>query len=467
MSRLWNHAEAEAATLGKATSPFTATGISIDTRTLKPGDLFVALKGDTRDGHAFVSAALRTGAAAALVSEPEAGEGAAPLLVVAKTLRALEDLGRASRARSHGKIIGVTGSAGKTTTKEMLRLACGALGKTHVSAASHNNHWGVPLSLASMPREAEFGVFEIGMNHFGEIRALVNAVKPDVALITTIAPAHLEFFGTCDAIADAKSEIFEGILPGGAAVLPADSPYLERLRARAKQANVTRLLSFGNSVGAEGRISAVEDTADGMKVGADVLGREIHFRLHATGLHLAGNAVGALLAVAAADGDVLNAAAALSDFSALHGRGARISIAFGGGRIELIDESYNANPASMVAAFDVLSRIEPDRGGRRVAVLGDMLELGSDSQALHAALAEHIVSAGVDAVFLCGPFMKSLWNELPSHTRGGYAENSAALASEVVRHLLPGDVVLVKGSFGSQMSTVIAALKSGAGKAAA
>jgi UDP-N-acetylmuramoyl-tripeptide--D-alanyl-D-alanine ligase len=217
----------------------------------------------------------------------------------------------------------------------------------------------------------------------------------------------------------------------------------------------------------EGRISAVEDTADGMKVGADILGREVHFRLHASGLHLAGNAVGALLAVAAADGDVLNAAAALSDFAALQGRGARISMAFGGGRIELIDESYNANPASMVAAFDVLSRIEPDRGGRRVAVLGDMLELGMDSQPLHAGLAEHIVSAGVDAVFLCGPFMKSLWNELPGCLRGGHAENSAALASEVVRHLLPGDVVLVKGSFGSRMSTVIAALKAGAGKAAA
>jgi UDP-N-acetylmuramoyl-tripeptide--D-alanyl-D-alanine ligase len=460
MSVLWTSAEAEAATLGRASVPFTATGMSIDTRTLKPGDLFVALKGDARDGHAFVRAALDAKASGALVSHVAANvDDNAPLLIVANTLRGLEDLARASRARCHAKIIAVTGSAGKTTTKEMLRLACGALGSTHASAASYNNHWGVPLSLASMPRETEFGIFEIGMNHFGEIRSLVSFVRPHVALVTTIAPAHLEFFGSCEAIADAKSEIFEGIVAGGAAIVPADSPYAERLRARAKQANAGRVLSFGKEAGADARVASVEDSADGMRIEAAILGREVHFRLQASGVHLAANAVAALLAVAAADGDVLNAAAALSSFTALKGRGARACIDFRGGAIELIDESYNANPASMAAALDVLSRSEPVSGGRRVAVLGDMLELGANGPSLHAALAKDIENARADLVFLAGPLMQALWNAIPASRRGGYAETSAALTPQVLSVIRPGDIVLVKASNGIRMSHIVEALK--------
>jgi UDP-N-acetylmuramoyl-tripeptide--D-alanyl-D-alanine ligase len=433
--------------------------MSIDTRTLKPGDLFVALKGDARDGHEFVRAAFEGKAAAALVSqELQGAEGA--LLTVANTQRGLEDLARAARARSHAKIIAVTGSAGKTTTKEMLRLACGALGTTHASAASYNNHWGVPLSLASMPRETDYGVFEIGMNHFGEIRALVSLVKPHVALITTIAPAHLEFFGSCDAIADAKSEIFEGVAAGGAAVLPANSSYADRLRARAKQAGVSRILSFGSQTGTDAQILSVNDIADGMKIEAEILGRNVHIRMHASGAHLAGNAIGALLAIAAADGDVLNAAAALSDFTALKGRGARSKIAFGGSAIELIDESYNANPASMAAALDVLARSEPQSGGRRIAVLGDMLEMGPEGRAHHAALAGNIEDAGVDLVFLNGPQMEALWEKLPPSRRGAHAQTSAEVAPQLLAELRAGDVVLVKGSLGSRMAAIVDALKS-------
>ena len=458
MSALWTSVDAKAATLGHASAPFAATGMSIDTRTLKPGDLFVALTGDARDGHQFVRAAFAAKAAAALVSQEMKGAHGA-LLSVANTQRGLEDLARASRARSHAKIIAVTGSAGKTTTKEMLRLACGALGATHASAASYNNHWGVPLSLASMPREADYGVFEIGMNHFGEIRALVSFVRPHVALVTTIAPAHLEFFGTCEAIADAKSEIFEGVVAGGTVVLPADSPYADRLRARAKQAGISRILAFGSQAGTDALVVSVIDIAGGMKIEAEILGRRVHIRMHASGAHLAGNAVGALLAIAAAEGDVLNAAAALSDFTALKGRGARSRIAFGSGTIELIDESYNANPASMAAALDVLARAEPQSGGRRIAVLGDMLEMGPQGRAHHAALAGDIEDAKVDLAFLNGPQMEGLWEKLPVLRRGAHAQTSAEIAPQLRAALRPGDVVLVKGSLGSRMAVIVDALK--------
>jgi UDP-N-acetylmuramoyl-tripeptide--D-alanyl-D-alanine ligase len=455
MSALWTSREAQAATLGQASQAFAATGMSIDTRTLKPGDLFVALKGDTLDGHAFVRAAFDAKASAALVSRQPDGV-AGPLLTVANTQRGLEDLARASRARSRAKIVAVTGSAGKTTTKEMLRLAFGALGSTHASAESYNNHWGVPLSLAAMPRETQFGVFEVGMNHFGELRALVSFVRPHVALITTIAPAHLEFFGSCEAIADAKSEIFEGILPGGAALLPSDSPYFERLTARAKQAGVSRILSFGERKGSDARLIALSDAEDGMKIEAEILARKVSFRIGAPGAHIASNAVGALLAVAALDGDVLNAAATLPGFSALKGRGARFKIALKGGGADVIDESYNANPTSMSAAIALL-RATPAK--RRIAVLGDMLEMGSEGPARHAALARDLDIARVDLVFANGPQMKALWDALPASRRGAHGAASSDIVARVVAEIAPGDAVLVKGSNGSKMKVIIDALK--------
>jgi len=449
---LWTHLEAEAATLGEASQAFTLNGISIDTRTLKEGDLFVALQGDNRDGHAFVRAAFDAKAGAAMVTHsPEGVKG--PLLTVGHTQRGLEDLARASRARSHAKIVAVTGSAGKTTTKEILRLAFNALGRTHASAASHNNHWGVPLSLASMPRDTEFGIFEVGMNHFGELRNLVSFVEPHVALVTTIAPAHLEFFGTCEAIADAKSEIFEGLLPGGVALIPADSPYAARLKARAGQAHVSRIVSFGEK--GDARLISFAPDGEGMRVKADILGRLVDVYVGAPGAHIAQNVAGALAAVAVLEGDVLNAAASLKNFAALQGRGAR----FAAGGIQVIDESYNANPASMAAALALLGDSPNKTNGRKIAVLGDMLEMGEGGQVHHAGLAAPIEANKVDLVFASGPLMKALWDALPASRRGAYAENSQALAPQVMAALQPGDTVLVKGSNGARMSVIIDALR--------
>ncbi len=450
---LWTQTDAEAATLGQASQEFSVNGLSIDTRTLKEGDLFVALKGENRDGHDYVRAAFDARAGAALVSRmPDGVTG--PLLTVGHTQRGLEDLARAARSRSHAKILAVTGSAGKTTTKEILRLAFHALGRTHASAASHNNHWGVPLSLASLPRDAEFGIFEIGMNHFGEIRNLVSFVRPHVALITTIAPAHLEFFGNCQSIADAKSEIFEGLLPGGAALVPADSPYAERLKARARQAQVSNIIGFG--ITGEARLLSFTPDGTGMRVKADILGRAVDCFVGAPGAHIAQNVVGALTAVALLEGDVLNAAAALRNFTALKGRGAR----FEAGGVAVIDESYNANPASMAAALALLGDAPTLRdGGRKIAVLGDMLEMGEGGIAHHAALAQPIAANNVDLVFASGAQMKALWEALPAATRGAYAETSAALLPKVLAALKPGDTVLVKGSNGARMSVIMDALK--------
>jgi UDP-N-acetylmuramoyl-tripeptide--D-alanyl-D-alanine ligase len=460
MTALWTSEEAVSASLGRATRDFEVSGLSIDTRTLKAGDLFVALKGDTRDGHEFVRGAFEAGAAAALVSRvPEGFAARSPLLLVANTLRGLEDIARASRTRSHAKIVAVTGSAGKTTTKEMLRLALGALGETWASAASYNNHWGVPLSLASMPRTAQFGVFEVGMSHFGEVRTLTGFVRPHVALVTIIAPAHLESFGSCEAIADAKSEIFEGLLPGGVAIIPSDSPYAERLLARAKQAGVSRILGFGENAGSDARLLSVEESDDGMKVEAEIAGRHCAFRIGAPGIHIAHNAVAALLAVEALEGDVLNAAAALSAFAPLKGRGARFDIAVAGGSAKVIDESYNANPASMRAALALLGSAKISRRGRRIAVLGDMLEIGPEGPALHAALADDIEAARADLVFACGTQMGALWDVLPGARRGAFGETSTDIAPKVAGAVHDGDVVLIKGSNGSRMAVIIDALK--------
>ena len=452
MTALWTSEEAQGATLGIPSRIFEVNGLSIDTRTLKKNDLFVALKGENRDGHDFVKSAFEAGAGAALVTHrPADVAGNAALLTVANTQRGLEDIAVAARARSDARIIAVTGSAGKTTTKEILRIALGALGATHASAASYNNHWGVPLSLASLPRNARYGVFEIGMNHFGEIRSLVGFVRPHVALVTTIAPAHLEFFGTCEAIADAKSEIFEGITPGGAALIPSDSPYAERLVARARQAHVSRILKFGTNAHSDARLTDYAESDDGAHIKADICGTPVEFRIGAPGRHVAQNAIGALLAVAMADGDVLNAAAALRQFSALKGRGARFTT----GGVAVIDESYNANPASMAAALALLGGAK----GRRIAVLGDMLEMGPGGNAHHTGLAEPIEKAGTDLVFLCGAQMHSLWDALPASRRGGYAATSTELAATLTAALKNGDTVLVKGSLGSKMAVIIDALK--------
>jgi UDP-N-acetylmuramoyl-tripeptide--D-alanyl-D-alanine ligase len=382
--------------------------------------------------------------------------------MVPDTQKALEALGRAARVRSSARIVALTGSAGKTTAKEMLRQALAGAGQVAASEASYNNHWGVPLSLVRMGRDAKFGVFEIGMNHEGEIRALVKQVRPHVALVTTVAPAHLEYFGTVEKIADAKSEIFEGLEPGGTAIIPADNSHAQRMTAHARKAGVKNILYFGTAANADARFIFAENDGGGQRVIAEVKGEGVNFRMLAQGAHIAMNALAVLLACVELGTRLAPAAHALENFSALKGRGAH----FHAGNIEVIDESYNANPVSMVAAFGLLAAASPR--GRRVAVLGDMLELGKDGAALHRALAKDIEAAHADLVFLCGPQMAALWQALPSARKGAYAENSAGLAPQLMAALRPGDVVLVKGSFGSRMVVIIEALRAlGNGCAAA
>jgi len=453
---LWTAEEAARATGGNSTAEWQAAGISIDTRSIEPGDLFVALQGDARDGHEFAAMALQRGAAAVLVSRvpPNVGEGA-PMLLVEDTLVGLEALGRTTRSRAAARIIAVTGSAGKTTTKEMLRLMLSRQGIVAASAASYNNHWGVPLSLARMPADASFGVFEIGMNHAGEIRNLVRHVRPHVAVITTIAPAHIEFFGTLEAIADAKAEILEGLESGGACVLPADNEQFSRLKRRAVELSIRKIAAFGQSDAADARLLSAVPAGGGQDIVASIFGSRIEFGIVAPGRHIALNAVAALAAVSLAGGNLPSAAEALRSFAPLKGRGARAAA----GDIEIIDESYNANPASMAAALDVLASTPVQQGGRRIAVLGDMLELGAESERLHAGLSPHIAAANVDLVFLCGARMRALWSEIPPRNRGAHRETSAELASELVQQLRRGDVVLVKGSLGSRMALIVDALK--------
>ncbi|HLY06523.1 MAG TPA: UDP-N-acetylmuramoylalanyl-D-glutamyl-2,6-diaminopimelate--D-alanyl-D-alanine ligase [Rhizomicrobium sp.] len=463
MSALWTSQEMETATLGRATRDFEVHGISIDTRTLKSGDLFLALQGENRDGHQFVSTALDHGAAAAMVSyRPDNLGGDAPLIQVANTQRGLEDLARAARERARRRIA-VTGSAGKTTTKEMLRLALAASGTTHASASSYNNHWGVPLSLAQSPRQCKYGIFETGMNHFGEIRNLVGMVRPCVALITTIAPAHLEFFGSLEAIADAKSEIFEGLTSTDTAIIPADNPCTERLRARARQAGVEFILTFGESADADARLLSTTELETGMRVQAEFFHRQFTFEVGASGAHIAHNALAVILAVANVDASLSKAMEALAGFSALKGRGARLALPLAGGAIEIIDESYNANPASMRAALALLARAKPGAGGRRIAVLGDMLELGPQSAALHADLAPAVEEAKADLVFACGRDMRALFDALPPSRRGLWGETSSDIAPEILRSLRAGDEVLIKGSLGSRMAVILDALRSSGG----
>ena len=461
MMPLWSATEAAAATGGEAFGNWQAAGVSIDSRSLVAGDLFVALVGPNFDGHSFVAAALQKGAAAALVAKrPEGLDASAPLLVVGDTQRALEDLGRASRARTQGRMLAVTGSVGKTGTKEALKLALERQGRTFASSGSLNNQWGVPLSLARMPREASFGVFELGMNHPGEIEALTRLVRPEVAIITTIEPAHLGFFPSVEAIADAKAEIFIGTEPGGAAILNRDNAHYERLAAAARARRITRILSFGAHEAASVRLIDCHLHATASAVTAAVMGEAIDYSVALPGRHWVMNSLAVLAAVKAVGGDIGAAAGAMATLPALEGRGRRHRVAIRGGAIELIDESYNASPASMRAALAVLGAIAPESGGRRIAVLGSMLELGDQSKKLHAGLSKPLIEADIDLVFTLGEEMRALDAALPAKRRGGHAESVAALIDLLAERLRPNDVVTVKGSHGSRLYELVAKLVS-------
>jgi UDP-N-acetylmuramoyl-tripeptide--D-alanyl-D-alanine ligase len=466
MMPLWSAAEAEAATGGTPSGDWQAAGVSIDSRTVEAGDLFIALAGPNFDGHDYVAAALQNGAAAALVSrKPTNLPDGAPLLIVADTQKGLEDLGRAARARSHAKIVAVTGSVGKTGTKEALKRAFERQGRAYASAGSLNNQWGVPLSLARMPRDAGYGVFELGMNHPGEIEALTLQVRPDIAIITNVEAAHLGFFPSIEAIADAKAEIFTGLDPQGAAILNRDNAQFERLAAAARIRGITRIIGFGMHQDAAVRLVDCHLHATASAVTALVMGEIIDYSISLPGRHWVMNSLAVLAAVKAANGDVGAAAGAMATLCALEGRGKRFPIAVPGGTVELIDDSYNANPASMRAAFAVLGAIEPNGGGRRIAVLGDMLELGAQSPRLHAELAAPLADAGIALVFTLGDAMRALDAALPADRRGGHAASIAELAAMLEKNLKAGDVVLAKGSHGSRVYELVAKL--GVGKTSA
>ncbi len=457
MSALWDAQSMRAATGGALRMPFTASGVSIDSRTLRGGELFVALVGENGDGHAHVAGALARGAAGAMVHAlPDGLDDDAPLLQVADTMAGLRGLGRFGRARFTGKLAAITGSVGKTTTKEMLRAILSAQGKTWAAEASHNNHWGVPLTLARLPANAAFCVAEIGMNHAGEIAPLAAMAAPHVAVITNIEAAHIGHLGSMAAIAEEKAAILSGLVADGIAVLPADSSSLPQLLAHAP---ASRTITFGSAENADARLLTVSSTASGCVVAADILGTRLDFTIGAPGAHMAMNAVAALAAAHALGADLAIGAAVLAEFSPIAGRGARREIAVAGGTALLLDESYNASGPSVAAALAVLA-LQP--ATRRVAVLGDMLEMGGHGPAEHTALAPH-VAAHADILFTCGPLMRGLFDAAPASIQGAHAENSATLAPIVADALRPGDAVLVKGSLGSRMRLVVQAMRGGAG----
>jgi UDP-N-acetylmuramoyl-tripeptide--D-alanyl-D-alanine ligase len=442
--------------------PTSINGISIDSRNIGAGDAFFAIKGDNRDGHEFVPAALKGGAGVAVVATDWHGGDIdnAPLLRVPDVLEGLRALARAARARLDAKVIGVTGSVGKTGTKEALRLALGSDGATHASVASYNNHWGVPLSLARCPADARYAVFEMGMNHAGEIEPLSRLARPHVAIITTVEPVHLEFFPSVEAIADAKAEIFRGLEPGGAAVLNRDNPHYERLAAAARAAGVERIVSFGEHARADARLIKSSLQPDCSTVQARILGADVAYKLGAPGKHVVLNSLAVLAAVSLVGADLALSALALAELAPPTGRGARVTLSLGNGEPALlIDESYNANPASMRAAIALLGQAEIGPRGRRIAVLGDMLELGTAGADLHRGLVKPIRAHGIDLVYCCGPLMRALWEALPSERRGGYAEGAGALEADVIAAIRPGDAVMIKGSLGSRMAPIVKALE--------
>ncbi len=448
MTLLWTAAELREATGGACADDVAATGVSIDTRTIEPGDLFVALR-DTRDGHDFVEAAFARGASA-MVDRDMPGR----VLRVQDTLAGLTALGAAGRARMQGRVIAVTGSVGKTTTKEMLKRALGALGPTHASVASYNNQWGVPLTLARMPRGTAWAAIEIGMNHRHEIAPLSRLTQPHVVIVTAIGTAHIGHLGSQEAIADEKAEIAAGILPGGLAVLPQDSPFFERMSAVARSCGAD-VVGFGESPEASARMLSWRGTDSGSEAEFALSGRHVTVRLEQPGKHMAMNALAALAAIQAAGGDTGLAAAALSGFGAGAGRGEMRRIATPDhGTALLLDESYNASDSAIRAALQVLAA---QKARRRIAVLGDMRELGEFGPDLHRALASDAAQAA-DLVYACGPLMRHLFDALPADRQAMHAEDAASIAPFVAAALRDGDAVLVKGSLGMRMVQIISAL---------
>ncbi len=459
---LWTALDAAAATWGRSTTAWQASGVSIDTRSLQPGDLFVALT-DARDGHDFVAQALAKGAAAAMVSRiPDGLPADAPLLIVDDVLKALEHLGAAGRARAKARVIGVTGSVGKTSTKDMLRALLGGQGRVHAAEASYNNHWGVPLTLARLPQDADYAVIEIGMNHPGEIEPLARLARPHVAMITTIAPAHLEAFDGLDGIATEKASIFKGLEPGGTAIVNADLS-TSALMIRAARDSGATAVTFGETA-ADWHLDSATICDSATVCRATTPAGPVLFKVATPGRHFALNALGALAAAAALGADPVLAAHDIGRWVPPAGRGTRERIILDivdETHFDLIDDAFNANPVSLAAALEVLIAARPTHGmgsvgdGRRIAVLGDMLELGPDEIAMHRAIAHHPGLKAIATIHCVGPRMRHLWEALPRGQRGEWVETAPELAGRARSLFDAGDIVLVKGSKGSKVSLIV------------
>ncbi|MCB5201106.1 UDP-N-acetylmuramoylalanyl-D-glutamyl-2,6-diaminopimelate--D-alanyl-D-alanine ligase [Neorhizobium sp. T786] len=463
MSWLWTCDEMVSTMGGRplGTPPEGISGIAIDSRSIGPDEAFFAIKGDRVDGHDFASIAVANGASVIVVSEaklPAMGRLTIPMIVVEDVLVALGKLATASRERSKAQIIAVTGSVGKTTTKEMLRHVLSPSGKVHAAVASFNNHWGVPLTLARMPEDTDYGIFEIGMNHPGEIRPLVRMVRPHTAIITTIAAAHMGHFASIEEIAAAKAEIFEGVEPGGAVILNRDNKQFAFLEERAQAAGIARIYTFGQHAKADFRLADFDGDGQSSTIWATLNGETLEVHIGAPGRHIAENAMAALGACALVGADLPKAIEALDELRPVKGRGEQHRLGIGEGMLTLIDESYNANPASVRAAIALLAASEPKISGRRIAVLGDMLEMGEFAAKVHEDLAGPILAAGIEHVWLAGAEMVALRDALPESVHVEYRPTTEELRDFVVRSVLPGDVVMVKSSLGIGFGKIVSAL---------
>ena len=456
MKPLWTVEEVASALRVKTSARGEMTGISIDTRLLQPCDLFIALQGENNDGAKFVDDAIAKGAVAAIASEAYAGVNKEKVFIVKDPLEALRALAAAARAGTYGKVIGVTGSVGKTSTKEMLAHVFSRLGKTHATLGNLNNHFGVPLTLARMPEDTQYAVIEMGMNHAGELTPLTTLAKPDIAIITTVDAVHLEHFESVEKIADAKAEIFEGLTPGrGIAILNRDNPHYIRLLEHAQKRQL-KVLSFGRSAGCDALLLDMHMSEHETHVLADIRGTKLEYAIGAPGAHWGVNSLAVILAATAAGVDVPRAAEALLTIKPPSGRGARKTITLPGDRnITILDETYNASPVSVAASLATLGQMT----GRKIAVLGDMLELGPRAAEFHRSLAPHVVENGVDRLFCCGPLMFELFEQTPPSLRGEWAADSALLAAALPEHLEDGDILLVKGSHGMKMGMILSALE--------
>jgi UDP-N-acetylmuramoyl-tripeptide--D-alanyl-D-alanine ligase len=456
---LWTSEEVMQATGGETSGHWQSVGISIDSRTIDPGDLFIAIVGPNSDGHQYVANALQKGAVGAVIDQPRffltSDIENAKLLYVENTMTATQNLAQFARDRTAAKVIAITGSVGKTGSKEMLKLVLSEQGQTTGTLGNLNNHWGLPLSLARMPKKSEFGVFEMGMSHAGEIIPLTKMARPDVALVTTVELAHSQFFNSIEDIADAKSEIFEGIEPSGTVILNNDNPMFGHLYDAAIKCGISDIRTFGSQDNADCRLVGAELGADGSSVEIELHGKKIKFRIGVPGRHWVQNALGVLCSVDAVGADPEMASQKLSDMRGLQGRGRQHVLSISGGTFMMIDESYNASPSSMNAAIDVLGNIRVDGCGRKIAVLGDMLELGPQAEAIHEELVEILIKNEIDLVFATGQNMSALWAALPSQMRGCYTLNAQKISPLVLSVVHPGDVLMIKGSLGSNVGLIV------------